>query len=100
MHNKLSYLALYDETARSKTGFACRAILLAFSSSRTLSRRVFNTTTLRNLTKPISGRSFHASGRLNSSLANRRATGLMLVCNVVILRWTPKFRQPAEVDPA
>jgi hypothetical protein len=43
-------------------------------------------TTLRNLTKPISGRYFRVLDGLNSLPANPRATGLMLVCNVVVLR--------------
>jgi hypothetical protein len=35
----------------------------------------------------LSGQSFHISGRLNSLAANPTATGLMLVCNVVVLEW-------------
>src|SRR5215472_2986443 len=45
--------------------------------------------TLRNLTKPISGRSFHCLGQLNSLPINPRAAGLALVCNVVVLVCCP-----------
>jgi hypothetical protein len=46
--------------------------------------KVTSTTTLRNLTKSIFGRPLHVFDRLNSLPANPRATGLMLVCNVVV----------------